>query len=119
MHGYREIMRAVKDLDAGLARTVRNRLKKAAEPVAEETRQEVSVYPGASVSTIGPRISARGVFVTQRKRKVTGEHPEFGNLQMGIMIKALEDNQDKILREIDDAIDDLARHEGFSQGGFI
>ena len=112
--GLRETMRALQKVNREVGKTVRDELKKAAEPVARDARSKLSRYQGASLNTISPRASTRGVYVTQRKRKVTGKRGDFGALQMtqGLM-PALEENEDNIIREVEQAFDRLTRRAGF------
>lgn len=112
--GLRETLSALNKINREAAKTVRNELKTAAEPVAATAREKLSRYPGASVKTIGPRAVTRGVYVTQRARKVTGLRGDFGALQMRrVLIPALAEHEDSIVKEVDDALSRLARSAGF------
>lgn len=113
IHGLREAQRALQKVNREAAKRVRDTLKQVAEPVAEDARTKLARYPGASVGTIGPRATMRGVFVTQRARKVTGSRPDFGALQMTrVLIPALEENEDMVLDEVEQALDKLGRQAG-------
>lgn len=93
---------------------LRAHLKSAAEPVAREAQSLTSQWQGAKTSTIGPRVVARGVYVTQRARTVTGLRADFGALQMvKAMIPALEHNQDAIERSAEEALDVIENIGGF------
>jgi hypothetical protein len=81
-------------------------LRRAAEPVAADARRREQRWRGASISTIGPRVTPAGVSVTQRARKVTGTRPDFGALQMReAMLPALADHVDDVERAAEDVLD--------------
>lgn len=101
-------------MSGDLAPALQAGLKSAAEPVAREARSLVSQWQGAKVSTIGPRVVARGVFVTQRARTVTGLRGDFGALQMTrALIPALEHNVNEVERGAERALDSVLRVGGF------
>jgi hypothetical protein len=110
---YSSTMRALQSVDKGTAKTIKDELKQAGETVAEEARRRISVYPGARTAQIGPRATNRGVFVTQRARKVTGQRGDFGALQMGHLIDALDEKEDDVIRGVEAAFDRLADRHGF------
>lgn len=114
IRGLRETQRAFSRMSGALDVTLREHLKKTAEPVAREAQSRVSGYGGAKVSTIGPRVVARGVFVTQRARKVSGARPDFGALQMvTAFIPALEHNVEAIEQGAEEALDVIEHIGGF------
>jgi len=113
MVGLRETRRAFRRMSGGLDVAVRAALREAAWPVARAARAK-ETWDGASVSTIGPIVRARGVAVTQRKRKVTGLRPDFGALQMvDAFIPALEENAGEVERAAGGAIDAIETLGGF------
>ena len=96
VRGLRETQRALQKVNKEAAKTVRDALKEATEPVASDARSRLSRYAGASVGTIGPRATNRGVFVTQRARKKTGKRGDFGVLQMQeVLVPALEEHENR------------------------
>jgi hypothetical protein len=112
--GLKELQRALGKVNKEAAKTVREEIKRAAKPVVSSAQQKLSAYQGASVGTIGPRASARGVFITQRARKVSGLRGDFGALQMRKVLEpALEEHQAEIVNEVEDALDRLGRSAGF------
>jgi hypothetical protein len=114
IRGLRELNRSLNKINKEAARTVRNAIKEAAEPVAAAARSKLSRFQGASVGTIAPRASVKGAFVTQRARKVTGLRPDFGRLQMTeVLVPALEEHRDEVLDRVEDALDRLGREAGF------
>lgn len=114
LDGFRELNRALNKINRQAAGGFRNELKPAAEPVAATARSRLSRYPGASLSTIGPRSVTAGVFVTQRARKVTGRRPDFGGIVMRVgLLPALDEHADDVVKAVEDALDRLGRREGF------
>src|SRR3954469_23745052 len=94
--GLREFQRAVGRASKETKKTVRDGLKQAAGPVVEAARAKEGKWAGSSVGTIGPRLTQRSVFVTQRARKVSGLRPDFGALQMReAFIPALNENAEE------------------------
>lgn len=96
-----------------LKREVRDELKDVAKPVAESAKQKISRYRGARTASIRPRVTGRSAFVTQGARKVTGLRGDFGALQMGLMIDALDEHKDEVVHGLEKMLDRLAGHNGF------
>lgn len=94
--GLREVSRAFRKMSGRLAPELRAALRAAAKPVADSARRNEK-WQGASIRTIGPRVTVSGAAVTQRAKKVTGQRGDFGALQMEqAMIPALEEHVDDI-----------------------
>jgi hypothetical protein len=106
-------MRALNKIQRGLHITVLGGLAEAAEPVRRDWASRLSRYQGASLATIGPKLTTRSVFVTQRARKRTGRRGDFGSLQMRHGLAALLENEDETRAEVEKAFDRLADGEGF------
>ena len=114
IRGLKETLRALNKVNKEVRKRMLDELKKAGDPIARDAQQKLARYPGASLGTIGPRASAKGVFVTQRARKVTGLRGDFGALQMSEgLIPALAENEDKVVDAVEDALDRLTRSAGF------
>lgn len=113
VRGLREVQLALNKVNRGAAKTVRDELKRAAEPVAADARERLSRYEGASTNTISPRATGGNVFVTQRARKVTGQRPDFGRLQMVLLEESLEAHEGEIVDRVEDALDRLSSSAGF------
>jgi len=115
LRGLRELDRALGKVNKQAQKTVRDALKDvASRTVVPSAKSKLTRYPGASVGTIGPKAVAKGVFVTQRAKKVTGLRPDFGRLQMTHVLEpALEENQTQVLDEVEDALDRLGQEHGF------
>lgn len=111
--GIREVDKAFRQMDSDAAKVLRVAMVDAARPVAATAQEMISAYVGASVSTIRPRAGARGAFVTQGAKKVTGLRGDFGVLQMRRLGEALDQNEDQVVRKAEAVIDLLAAHNGF------
>jgi hypothetical protein len=107
VRGLREVQRAFAKCEGDLKKEMLRAGKLAAEPVAVTARDKISRYQGASLRTIRPRASARGAFVTQNARKVTGLRGDFGVLQMRLMMDALEEQHEKVVEIYELAVDHL------------
>lgn len=113
IRGWNEISRSLNNIKRGSHKTVLGGMLKAAEPVRRDWAGRVGRYQGASTSTITPKMTTKGVFVTQRARKVTGKRGDFGALQMRHGLSALADNEDETRREVEKDLDRLISGEGF------
>lgn len=114
VRGYRECISALNKVNREVSKETKAALKDAADPVAASSREKLARYQGASLGTIGPRVTTQGVFVTQRAKKVTGKRGDFGALQMtrGLM-PALDEHGDEIEHGVVAAFDTLVRSSGF------
>lgn len=114
VRGLRELQRDFKRMSKDLSKEVRDGLRKAAEPVREEATQLFERYDAASASGYRVRVRARGVSVEQSRRRTTGQHPEFGALQMRrALLPALERKQDDVVKGVDEVLGQLAGENGF------
>lgn len=112
--GYREVLRALNQVDQGTRKSVLDGLKKAAEPVAADARSRLGGYAGLSTGTIAPRAVSTGVYITQKAKKTTGLRPDFGALQMRQgLLPAAYSGQEKFVEAVDDALGRLINKEGF------
>lgn len=114
LHGYRETMLALRNVDRGTRLAVTAGLREAAWPVQSDIKSRLRRYNDISLDTIGIAVRLSGVAVTQRKKKVTGERPDFGALQMRKgFIPALWDNAGETERAVGIAFDELVHLSGF------
>lgn len=113
--GLREAQKAFKKISGELGPGVRAALREAAWPVARSIRALEAGNDdmrGASINTIGPKVTLAGAAVTQRKTKVTGARPDFGALQMReAFIPGLEQNIGEVTAAAELALDHII--EGF------
>ena len=114
VRGLSQTIRAFSVLEKGVRAEILGELRSIAEPVARDSQDLLSGYQGISLATIRPRTSVRGAFVTQGARKVTGQRPDFGSLQMRKgLIPALEAHADELEPAVGNALDRLTRAAGF------
>jgi hypothetical protein len=111
--GLRETLRAFAVMGGVVQEEVRRGLFNAAMPVAGDARNRISRYPGAITETITPIITRKGAIVRQRQAKRGGTHPNFGGLQMGHLLGALEDRQAEVISRVERTLDNLTREVGF------
>ena len=121
----RVIVKGQRELDASFRRyesRVRYGLAKdlltAAGVVAVDARNRFSSIDQRSAAGFRPRVrSRRGgavVVVEQRLRRTTGQHPQYGSLQMGIaLLPALKDNEANVVAAIDYLLSKASLEEGF------
>lgn len=113
VRGLNETLRALNKIERGCHKRVLGGLMAAAEPVRRDWIGRIDRYQGASTGTIGPKMTTKGVFVTQRARKRTGKRGDFGALQMRHGLNALFENYDETVKLTEKALDELTREAGF------
>lgn len=102
-------MRAAAKAEKSTKRVVHEKLREAGTVVREDAYRRFGRYSERSAHGFRVRSRVGGVFVEQSKRKTTGEHPEWGALQMQrALIPALDANADEVERRLEQALDDLA-----------
>jgi hypothetical protein len=116
--GLKELDRAFKAMDKELQKELRAELKQAAEPVRDLAEQKAT----AGIRNIGPQwgqmklgVTARSVYVAPKARRHGGSpRPNVGLLLMEkAMFPALDENEEKVERGVEELIDRLARKNGF------
>lgn len=114
LEGSAEVMRSFAEIDKKLRTEFGAGLKTAAEPVVSSAKSKVARYAGASVSTIRARRAGPRVYVEQGAKKVTGQHGQFGALQMTeVLIPALEEHHEEVLNSVQEVLDKYATGAGF------
>lgn len=112
VRGLRELQRALKGVDSGLAKVLRDGLKQAAGPVLEDASRRLDRFAG--IGALKPVVTQRAVFVRQSRSKVTGRRPDFGATQMRVgLIPAAQAKEDETVKEVEHVLDALIRREGF------
>ena len=108
--GVRELVRAADAAGKETKKLVRDRLRQIAEPVLADARSKLARYDERSASRLGISVRRTGsVSVEQRLRATTGARPDFGALQMReALVPALDENTDRIERDFEQAVDDIA-----------
>lgn len=114
VRGLRELQRDFRRISKDLAKEVREGLKAAAEPVRQEAAELFN--PVDAHSAAGYRVSVRQKVVTvqQSRRRTTGQHPEYGSLQMRrALIPARSRREDEVVEAVDKVLAKLAGENGF------
>ena len=109
MRGYREFMRATAKAEKDTRKVIHTHLREAGDVVREEAKRRFERYHAKSASGFRIRSRVGGVFVEQALRKTTGQHPEFGTLQMRAALQpALDAKSNEVERRMDQALEQLA-----------
>jgi hypothetical protein len=109
VRGYREFARAASKAEKSTKKVVHEKLREAATVVRVEGYRRFRRYSERSASGFRIRSRIGGVFVEQSLRKTTGQHPEYGTLQMRVALEpALDAKAGEVERNLEKAIDELA-----------
>lgn len=109
MRGYREFMRATAKAEKETKKVIHGRLREAADIVREESASRFQAYDRKTAAGYRIRSRVGGVFVEQKLRKTTGQHPEFGPLQMRVaLMPALDARSNDVIKRMEQALEDLA-----------
>jgi hypothetical protein len=108
--GLREFIRAADAAGKQTKKVVRDRLRQVAKPVLEDAQDALAAYDARSASKLGISVRRAGsVSVEQRLKRTTGQHRQFGSLQMvEALIPALDANRSVIERGMERALDEIA-----------
>jgi hypothetical protein len=111
---YRDTVRGFRDMDKDVAKGLRKQLRESGQLVQRTAAQ---LFEPVSPHTAGGykvRVRQRGVAVEQSLRRTTGQHPEFGALQMRTaLLPALDRNEPEVVAGINNVLDRAARHNNF------
>lgn len=113
VHGLREFIVAADEAGGETKKAVREALRESAEPVLVGARLRLTGgaarSPSIAKTAAGLRIVVRRtgiVSVEQKLRRTTGQHPEFGRLQMRrALIPALQANESRVVGDMEDAME--------------
>lgn len=108
VEGLREWQRDVGKAEKETKQKTREGLQRAAEPVLQDWRRQLSPIHELSASKLRARVRQAGVFVLQTARKTTGERPDFAALQVAQGERALDAKSDEAERELEESINELA-----------
>lgn len=112
VHGLRELNRALSKVEKDLAKEVRQAFREAAEPVRVEAALLFAPVSARSAAGYRVVVRQRGVAVEQKYGRTTGDHPEFGAMQMQTaLIPALQRNEDKVFDGTERVIGRLINRE--------
>lgn len=115
VHGLRELNSALKRYDRELQRDLDASLLEAGLEISNLAAAKFSFYDAKSAMGFRPRMRGFGrLVVEQRYRKTTGQHPEFGSLQMQkALLPARAQGEPMLVAKLEHTLDTLGRKEGF------
>ncbi|SRR6266542_2855584 len=107
--GIREFQRALDHADRELGKQLRRELYDAAKIVASDARARFSGIDASSAMGMRPRVRGRGMAVVeQSRRRTTGQHPQFGALQMRrALLPALVSKRGEVEHRVEVMLDHL------------
>jgi hypothetical protein len=109
VRGYKELLRASTRAERSVNREVRGAFRAVGEIVRADAAADFSKYSTRSAAGFKVRVRQRGVFVEQALRKTTGQHPEWGALQMKkALLPARAKDEALIEAEFEKALDKVA-----------
>lgn len=110
VNGLRELLRVTDRAGKDTKKLVRSEIREAAKPVLEDARRRLAPIDTRSAAKLGISVRRTGVVsVEQRARRTTGQHPEYGRLQMSrALIPALDAKQDEVVSRLEQSLDQLA-----------
>lgn len=114
VRGLRELQRDFRKMSGDLPKELRSELKEAGQIVATEAARLFRDRDPRSAASIVPRVRTGLVAVEQRRGKTTGQHKEFGVLQMReALLPGLAAKQEDVLDRLDKMLDRLGGANGF------
>lgn len=110
--GYREFVRACnRAADRDTPRFVKGAFRAVGDIVKDDARQRFAPIDARSAAGFRTVVRVRGVTVEQRIPRTTGQHPQFGALQMRVaLLPAVENKQREVEHEFERALDQVATH---------
>jgi hypothetical protein len=103
--GVAELIRAADAASKETKTAVRNALRAAAEPVQRQWADTMADYSQVTASGLKTVVRRTGtISVEQSKNKVTGQHPEYGVMQLQKGERILEDASETIERAFEEAV---------------
>ena len=104
--GWRELIRASRQVPANTRRELRRAFREAGELVRSDAVARFTPIDARSAAGYRVRVRQRGVAVEQSLRKTTGRHPTYGALQMRrALLPALLENEAETEQRMEDALD--------------
>ena len=114
IQGINDLVRSFGRIDKNLRKEVQKELSKAAEIVRDDARARFRGVDARSAMGFRARVRTGQSYVEQRYGRTTGQHPEFGVLQMRrALLPALWSNRGKVEKSLENMLDKLANLNGF------
>lgn len=103
VEGLREFLAAADAAGPATKKLVRDDLRRAVEPVRQEAIRNLEELAPDSKQTYGISVRRVGTVVVEgRRRKTTGNRPDWGKTQMrDVLIPAAETEQDKVVQTLE------------------
>lgn len=109
--GYKEFLRATDRAGRDAKRFIREAFREVGEQVRVEAQRLFEKTNERSAAGYRVRVRLRGVAVEQSIRKTTGQHPEYGALQMRkALLPALREKETEVALATERALDKVADH---------
>lgn len=107
--GYREFLRATARAEKSVGKETRAAFKEVGEIVRLEAARLFDRFDAKSAAGYRTRVRQKGVAVEQSLRRVTGNRPDYGALQMReALLPAVEDKERETVKALEDAMDKVA-----------
>ena len=107
--GYKQCARAARKAGKATNKEVRAAFKEVGEPVRADATSKFNLIDARSAAGYRVAVRQRGIAVEQRLKKTTGKRGDYGSMQMRrALIPALHQNEGKIDKAMDHAIDKVA-----------
>ena len=108
--GWKELVKASRELPANSRRELRKAFRESGELVRSDAAARFSPIDARSAAGYKVRVRQSGVAVQQSLRKTTGKRPDYGALQMRrALLPALDANEAETMQRIEAALDDVIR----------
>ena len=108
--GWKELIKASRELPANSRRELRKAFREAGELVRSDAAARFSPIDARSAAGYKVRVRQRGVAVEQSIRKTTGKRPDYGALQMRhALLPALTANEAETMQRVEAALDVVIR----------
>ena len=113
----REVLAGLTAMDKDVAKGIREELRSAGQIVQREATSLFAPVSDRSAAGYKVRVRQRGVAVEQSLRRTTGEHPDFGTLQLQTaLLPSLERHEHDVVNKLTAMLDEVARKNGFRKG---
>ena len=108
--GWKELVKASRELPANSRRELRKAFRESGELVRSDAAARFSPIDARSAAGYKVRVRQSGVAVQQSLRKTTGKRPDYGALQMRrALLPALDANEAETMQKLEAALDDVIR----------
>jgi hypothetical protein len=111
LDGYTEFQKACREAPKETQKQVRESFRKVGRSVERGASGRIAPKNARTAAGYRTRVRQRGIAVEQSLRKTTGAHPEWGGYQMRhALIPSLDENEPRMIRDLEDAMGEVARH---------